>query len=448
MTGLSILFVTWVSMGGNALGASEATCYPNAESRAPDPPPAPNPPPEWPVGRPHDALRIHFLDVGPGLCVLMECPSTDARERAMALVDCGSKTPNVRYSLSPESVKAYLDRYLDQATEYSVYISHADVDHYNYLRPYVNRRGGNRPIRVVYGGTANQYRCTRNQSFFPQNASGPPSSPALLEARDCFDDEGGLSESGADWCPTASEATLPSFACGTAKIVLLTAPRRAWQGDAAGTNSRSLVLSVEHGDFRALFPGDAWGVTEEAASRNSGRWHDVMRGRTFDLMASAHHGTSQHESNTRLPGMVNGRLPQRSNGRNPVVVFSSGARGSAHQGQPRMKYGHPRTEVVERFDPDWSPSGAAPSRAKGHPLVSCGNVQGDTCVEGRTTKQVYSTAMQGTIVITSRGDATEPPDVTYHKMGAPYGPVPQEPKAGKRAAEERDDNARGGKRSK
>jgi beta-lactamase superfamily II metal-dependent hydrolase len=148
--------------------------------------------------------------------------------------------------------------------------------------------------------------------------------------------------------------------------------------DGTDKNSRSIVLLVSHGDFDLLLTGDATFATENFIMKKyESWWLDV------ECLKLGHHG-SKHTSTS--PDWVNATLPE--------VAVASAALSPIH--------GHPNDALRARLEAKTDP-------AKAHPIRWWHNKdQGYTVADYK--EAIYSTATNGTIVITSDGSSY---DVTY-----------------------------------
>jgi hypothetical protein len=130
------------------------------------------------------------------------------------------------------------------------------------------------------------------------------------------------------------------------------------------------MLLIEYGEFTAILAGDAEGVTEAQAVTNFA--NDLKA----SVLAAAHHGSNSNQSNSA--DWITAVSPD-------VVVFSAG-----------KLFGHPRCTALNRFN--------AVRDAFEHD-IRCG-VSNDTFEPVmRTRKAQYLTDINGTIVITSKGQS-------------------------------------------
>ncbi len=99
-------------------------------------------------------------------------------------------------------------------------------------------------------------------------------------------------------------------------------PEKGFYSD--DVNSYSAVLSLEYGDFRALFMGDL-PAEEEKKLVNKGSVHD-----SYDLLKVSHHGSRT----SSCPELIDEVSPR-------IAIISAGIDNS---------YGHPHEEIVERIE--------------------------------------------------------------------------------------------------
>ena len=77
-------------------------------------------------------LRVHFLNVGPGTCTVVECPGT---EKSVMIIDCGSHWQfKTKTGQTAEQMKEkIIPMVSNPATRPTLILSHGDFDHYTYL---------------------------------------------------------------------------------------------------------------------------------------------------------------------------------------------------------------------------------------------------------------------------------------------------------------------------
>lgn len=299
-----------------------------------------------------DELRIHLVNVGPGNCIFIECPGEDS---IPILNDCGQHFEReTNTGRSADETADYLRPLLDaHEAPPTLVVSHPHQDHYEYV-PTVLR--DHDPVAIWLAGEKDDYRNRHNDFdtwLARQAAAGTPIHDGLpphwSNAGDPIEDE--------------------SLSCGDAEVSVLTVnvPRR--DGTNA-PNANSLVLLVRYGDFTAVLPGDAEGVTEKSALDNFPNLRDV----TF--LAAAHHGAETHHSND--PPWVSRISPR-------AVVYNAG-----------WAFRHPRCVVTDRYRPHLA-------TVTEHPMF-CDPTK--TSTPSATTRAEYTTELAGPIVVTTDGTTT------------------------------------------
>jgi beta-lactamase superfamily II metal-dependent hydrolase len=288
--------------------------------------------------REEDELRIHFLDVGAGSCTIIECPGPNA---APMIVDCGANGAS-EADLSANEARDYIQKVLATHTlPPRVVVSHPDTDHYAHIPTVL----ADTPVDSIWlGGNRAGY--------------GSRGFPAWLAAQEMA---GTPVHHG--WTPGWHNEGQPitGLACGTAVTFMLTV------NTGTSSNAQSMVLMIEHGDFRAILAGDAEGETEEAALANFSGSVDAT------VVTASHHGADTEGSNSAE--WATATSPE-------VVVYSAGNR-----------FSHPRCNAVERF--------GSVLEVRRHQL-RCGESGGYRPVE-RSDRAHYMTEMSGAVIATSDG---------------------------------------------
>ena len=164
------------------------------------------------------------------------------------------------------------------------------------------------------------------------------------------------------------------LSCGTASVFILTVN----SGDSK--NGRSLVMSIDYGDFAAIFTGDAEGTTEEQAVNNYGGALKTA------VLSGSHHGSHTNGSNGErsTSGWVAATAPE-------VMVYSHG-----------QVFGHPRCSITDNYH-------AGLATVSAHSM-HCGRNNGDNTPRNFSTQRAeYSTEVSQAITITT--DGTSPMDL-------------------------------------
>ena len=287
------------------------------------------------------ALRIHFINVGAGNCVLVECPGPEAPPM---IVDCGTMGAT-ETDMTQDEARTYIQGLLSRhpAAQPNVVLSHADTDHYGWV-PHV--LAGAAIGHVWMGGNGSAY----TERDFPTWLTAAESGGA--EVHDGFP---------ADW-HNDGEPLGDDLPCGAASTFVLTV------NSGGGDNAGSLVLMIEYGDFRAILSGDAVGATENQAIKN---YDGDVRA---TVLSGSHHGAATGGSNSE--DWAEATAPM-------VTVFSAGDR-----------YYHPRCAAVDAYREYLAQANDHPAR--------CG-VSGAYRPKYRTRQAEYMTEINGTVMVTSDG---------------------------------------------
>ncbi|HEY4213689.1 MAG TPA: MBL fold metallo-hydrolase [Steroidobacteraceae bacterium] len=280
---------------------------------------------------------MHILNIGAGSCQLVECFGSDEA----LIVDCGQMSPGDT-DLSSDAIAEYFDLVIGKG-DTKVALSHADADHINRIASSMKERI---PKSIWMGDEIDTY--------------GEPAATWLNT----------MADSGVDIVAPPKGFTnhgrpVPELSCGKAETYVLAV------NEGASKNSKSLVLLIEYGNFRAIFPGDAEKVTEAAALSAYG----ALIGETTLLLGS-HHGAPPPASNHAAWAAA--IAPQ-------IVVFSA---GSSH--------GHPNNEAAAGYREHLF-------GVKPHPMHTAKDKL-TACVKKSSTKAEYVTALNGTIVVETDGE--------------------------------------------
>jgi competence protein ComEC len=242
-----------------------------------------------------DELVIHVLNIGAGSCQIVQCPHS----HRVLVMDCGSSGAS-----GDDLVGAHIVNHAQAnglfshpETEILVAISHPDQDHTNKIPLLLESHS----VQSIWlGGVYDEY-------------TGP-----IGGFLDQADQTGVTINHG--WPPNFHNRGHPieGLQCGSANTYILTVNTEG------SRNAQSMVLLLDYGDYRGIFAGDAEQETEEAAYQAYGA---LMEDTT--VLVASHHGAHTHGSNHEA--WLTATNPQ-------IVVFSAGNR-----------YGHPRQEIVERY---------------------------------------------------------------------------------------------------
>ena len=283
-------------------------------------------------------LVVNFFDVGQGDSTLIECPNGQN-----ILIDAGS-TSGVEADLIQDQLFETLEG--RERRIHTLIVSHPDADHYNRLHLVLQ---GINVDQVFMIGIEDDY-----YMYFWDWLEGLNTNRTVLDNTD-FD-----------------QADTPNtqIDCGSAEVYILAANE---QSNFSSKNTASIVVMVRFGSFEAILPGDATRVTEGVIlDRYQNSWLDV------DLLKIGHHGslatsTTVNWANTLSP---------------EIAVVSAGVN----------RYGHPRTEVIQRLEGHTVSSAPHSMRSATRP--------DDTYVYTNSSnyqESIYSTQVLGRITVTSDG---------------------------------------------
>ena len=293
-------------------------------------------------------LVVHFITVGQGDATLLELPNGTA-----ILVDSGSLSKDDR---DPDALKDYLEDTLPDDRIETLVITHPDSDHYNLL-PYVVSDIQVDQVLIVgrsneHGAPANVAQADhRTKDGFQDWLDNPPAGTTVRV----------ITAADIDAQDDPSNAL---FSSGDVSIWIVSAEV------VHDTNSRSIVLLVSFGDFDLMLTGDAERQVEDAIiARYDDWWLDV------ECLKLGHHGSR----NATFDSWVTATSPE-------MAIASATI---------EVKHGHPNTDVRSRIE-------GSTIAAQSHRVLWW---------DDRTTpddepdyrEAVYSTATNGTIVITTNG---------------------------------------------
>ncbi|MCA9420571.1 MAG: hypothetical protein KC592_06125 [Nitrospira sp.] len=289
-----------------------------------------------------DELVIHVLNIGAGSCQIVQCPHS----HRVIVMDCGSSGTSGD-DLAGEQIVNYAqanDLFGHPETEILVVISHPDQDHTNKIPLLLE---GHSPQSIWLGGAFDEYTGPIGGFLDQADEAGVPIYHGWPSN---FHNRG---------------HPIEGLQCGSANTYILTV------NTDGSRNAQSMVLLLDYGNYRGIFAGDAEQDTEEAAYQAYG----ALMEDTTVLLAS-HHGAHTHGSNHEA--WITATNPH-------IVVFSAG-----------MRYGHPRREVVERYQAVQDVT--VPAHRLRWGLSSTEYEEGLT-----TQKPLYVTKENGAIVIRTNG---------------------------------------------
>ena len=295
-------------------------------------------PSSW--GQPQPELVLHFVEIGQGDCILIECPNG-----GFILVDAGSNARGDR-----DAVREYVRDQLDQTNPRidTVVVTHPHTDHYNFLPDVLTDDIEVGQVLLVEGNDTYQ-QAGGNFDGWMQDHPGVPIVRLDENDSDPADDP-------SDICD-----------CGDADVFVLAANVG---GSNAPRNDRSIVLLLSYGEFDVVLTGDATGATEDAIIvEYDNDWLAV------ELLKVGHHGS-----------VTTSTSPEWAAVTQPILAVVSCAFENRH--------GHPGRDVIERLD-DFT-FGAAAHQMR---WAFRENNQRVWHVEPAYTESIYSTVMSGTIVV-------------------------------------------------
>jgi competence protein ComEC len=302
--------------------------------------------------REQDELRIHYLPVGAGTCTVVECPGPNA---SPMIIDCGAIGGRGPDDLDGDATVAAVNAILsNHSSSPNLVLSHADEDHYAYVDELLDQV---QMSHIWLGGEPGEY---------------PSTLRTLLDAQDA---NGATVHEGFDPNFHNDQAEMgDELSCGVASTFILTV------NSGNSKNANSLVLSIQHGDFSAIFTGDAEASTERAAIDN----YDGAVKAT--VLTGSHHGADTEGSNGSSKDVsVNNRSRWPAATVPEVVIYSHG-----------RKFGHPRCTITENYR-------SSLETVPDHPM-HCGNSTGDNVPAPLSTPDAeYSTETNGTITVTTDG---------------------------------------------
>ena len=316
--------------------------------------------------RDNDTLRAHYINVGAGMCHVVQCPGTDG---TVILDDCGSS--NTNKAMDREQTREYV-RSLVKGHPLKVVITHTDADHSNWI-PYVldSLPTGTSLTQVWAGGSYSEYS-DKIQKWMSQKAAtwganvvvnGYPDSTSIPLP--------------VGWSNDLDPVT--DLSCGAAASYVLTVNSKP------ESNASSLMLRLAYASRSLVFPGDATKASQDRAIANA---HTKAGFLKTDILEMSHHGADTDGSNNTVWATATSPF---------YVVASAGE-----------SYGHPRCTSVDNY------KGAAGDVAS-HPLW-CG-ISDTTWKERFYKKAIYGTNTQGLII----GDVDKSGTIAFH-CGATSGP--------------------------
>ncbi len=219
-------------------------------------------------------IRITFVNVGAGLCTVIECPGSQVATSAI-LYDCGSM--KAKGALTEAAAVGFVLEILSKSylALPIVVVSHPDTDHSNYISEIIKKRGAE---FIWLGGDTNAYHWVNDTK---------------IASKGFFKEESGKKN---------------ELTCGNASVEILTV-------NAGKTNNdQSMVLRIQYKNFSATMTGDATGKTLENIKDKFRNKPDQL---ATTLLSAPHHGAGTEKSdNPDWPKLFK---PE-------IVVYSAGAK--------------------------------------------------------------------------------------------------------------------------
>lgn len=321
-----------------------------------------------------DLMRVHFIDVGQGLAVLVEFPC------AAMLVDTGGEL-DAQFD-SDAALIRYLEAFFARRSDLGrtlalVALTHPHIDH-------------TRGVAAVLAHFRVQNAVDNGQT----EGSGAAGQVALQQhARRLGDgrhyravalgdivDPHGLSDAVIDPIRCADIDPQIRALWGQVAVDPGWPGRRFGKTPFENANNHSLVLRVDFGEASVLFSGDL----EEPAIRDLLQRSAGLDVLDVDVWQVGHHGS------------INGTIPELAAALSPeIAVFSSGP-AAWQLTWSAWKYGHPRREIVDML-------AAVLTRQRPEITVPVG-VRGEQFIQQRIDKALYDTAWDGTVVVEAWAD--------------------------------------------
>ena len=311
------------------------------------------------------SIKIHTIDVGAGLCVVVEMPDP---LQPVLLADCGQdvwKASDVSASLTVTRARQIIGK-----RKVALIISHPHSDHYSLVDNVLDQSGSSLELSTVWlGGSLGDYHADGDRVFKRLSAFRLQQPAKVHDA---------LARSYRSPYPGGE----PDLTFGAVKVYVL-AVNESVGAPQADTNGKSMVLLIKYGSFTAVLPGDADGEVQQHAVK-----HAMAMGLPLDqvaLLLGAHHGSGTYGSNNKA--WATAVQPK-------IMVYSAGR--DANSTELKMHNSHPYYTVVSRFD-------ALPSMisATKHGLFQ-GN-SGGKANKLETQKAHYLSASNGVITVSSTG---------------------------------------------
>ena len=243
-----------------------------------------------------DNLNIYALPVGQGDCTVIQCPRRDGNK--ISIIDAGSRTEDIGFNR--ERLVNFLrlrerdERGANRVTIQSIFLTHPDMDHINYIDAILNAYRRN--VDVYHSCHWRTYR-RRVESPFAQHE----------RVNRC--------------CGDCQEYVICPNSHANLRVIASAFNRCAGQHK----NGDSIVSTIEYGGTKTLITGDF-----EGGKRFMQRFFQCAGNLlSADIYRLSHHGADNGKANRRaFLRAINARY-----------VFSSSG----------FRYGHPRCELYDYY---------------------------------------------------------------------------------------------------
>ena len=258
-------------------------------------------------------LHIYALPVGQGDCTVIQCPrgNGDPVKGTVSIIDAGSSTGNV--GIDGQGIVDYL---AGTQIRY-VFLTHADLDHLNYMDDILYYYGqqlpyGKKRVHVFHPCSWDKYSCYISSWY-----AVPHEVPRCFNIDNCHRSFPIL-----NLCPNYQS----NINAGNSVKLSVVASAFKWCVGNKAHNEDSLIVKITYGQTSTLITGDFELTPNDMALFLQTAGSD-LRSTIYKL---SHHGAYNGEANQKQFLDVVGAS----------YVFSSSG----------YKYGHPRCEIAKYYD--------------------------------------------------------------------------------------------------
>lgn len=337
-----------------------------------------------PPVKPANTLRVYFIDVGNGMCHVIQCPG----DKRAIIDDCGST--NATLALEPEEA---VDRVQDltKGRALDVVVTHTDLDHSKYLADALAGRAA-KDIKTFWAGGSYPKYSAQIQGWI-DNAKVAGADVRVNDAPP----SSGIEGFPEGWHGSPDGEPVSALQCGAADSYVLTVD------SGASSNASSLVLMLSYAGKKIILPGDATAVTEAAAIENFKADIGFLNA---DVVETSHHGAGSFSTpSSNTTDWAEATLPR-------MLVSSAGW---------QLGYRHPRCAALDRYTGVIGPRIIA---AVDKHALWCGEDKTQTWKKTNPEKLAdYSTASNGEIVVDISSKGTT---ALYFQVAAKAGAPPSE----------------------